>query len=176
MGTRRRAAGRRAGRGHLRGEGSQRAAAFISPSKRSTPCHHRPPPAGAGRSERGPALHCVTWVPTHPRRPSRAQPPAGVRAGQIWEANWTIKLSREQSRSLETAGIHKREIFAFKTFKLYMAGPGRGRGRMGGGSAQTLQGAVTLGTGLGLAVLDLLSPKIPTPRPLPLSGDRSPSP
>lgn len=36
----------------------------------------------------------------------------------IQEANWTIKLSSEETCSLETAGIYKREIFAFKTFKL----------------------------------------------------------
>lgn len=35
---------------------------------------------------------------------------------------------------------------------------------MDGGSARTLQGAGTLGTGLGLAVLDLLSPTVPTPQ------------
>lgn len=44
-----------------------------------------------------------------------------------------MKLSKEKSHSLETAGIYKREIFAFKTFKLYMAGPGPGRGGKGGG-------------------------------------------
>lgn len=66
--------------------------------------------------------------------------------------------------SLETAGIYKREIFAFKTFKLYMAGPGRGRERVGWGQAQTLQGAMNLGRGLGLAVPDLLSPTIPAPQ------------
>jgi hypothetical protein len=43
-----------------------------------------------------------------------------------------MKLSKEKSHSLETAGIYKREIFAFKTFKLYMAGPGPGRGGRGG--------------------------------------------
>lgn len=38
-------------------------------------------------------------------------------------------MSCKETRSLETAGIYKREIFAFKTFKLYTAGPGQGGGR-----------------------------------------------
>lgn len=63
--------------------------------------------------------------------PSPPKPPR-LSSTQIWEANWTIKLSSEETRSLETAGIYKREIFAFKTFKLYMAGQARPRGRVDG--------------------------------------------
>ena len=63
--------------------------------------------------------------------PLPAKPPR-LSSTQIWEANWTIKLSSEETRSLETAGIYKREIFAFKTFKLYMAGQAKPRGRVDG--------------------------------------------
>lgn len=67
-----------------------------------------------------------------------------------------MKLSREESRSLETAGIYKREIFAFKTFKLYMAGPGPGRGGGGGrGVFGPSRGQRLLGEALERLVLDL---------------------
>lgn len=72
-------------------------------------------------------------APRRPREPAPLPPkPPRLSSTQIWEANWTIKLSSEEMRSLETAGIYKREIFAFKTFKLYMAGQAKPRGRVNG--------------------------------------------
>ena len=65
-------------------------------------------------------------------QPSLPPKPPRLSSTQIWEANWTIKLSSEETRSLETAGIYKREIFAFKTFKLYMAGQAKPRGKVDG--------------------------------------------
>lgn len=204
MGTPWRTAGRRAGRGHLRGEeGSQCAQAaclYVSKQEKNVLATNCPSSCISTRSleictKPWPGLHPVTQPLTPPPVPSQEQlptlqtqgpspckhpstqatpkppprqqpseppaqspaPPAPqLSSTQIWEANWTMKLSREESRSLETAGIYKREIFAFKTFKLYMAGPGPGRG--GGGRRGVFgpsRGQRLLGEALGRLVLDL---------------------